>query len=172
MKSIGIDILKKVVILALVAAVTLTLMGCTKEDVSPSGGGSGTIIDLKEEPTVFCSLTMTVTGFENLEGQLLAAIFDSEDGFENDIAFVPFEVIINSEVMTLTTDSLPVGIYGAAFIHDEDMNGELNTNFIGIPNESFGFSNNPSIGFSAPGWDDIQFQVTGDTAIDIELIDF
>jgi len=37
---------------------------------------------------------------------------------------------------------LPFGTYAIKSFHDEDDNGQLNTNFMGIPSEDYGFSNN------------------------------
>lgn len=37
---------------------------------------------------------------------------------------------------------LPYGTYAIKSFHDEDGNGQLNTNFMGIPTEDYGFSNN------------------------------
>ena len=49
---------------------------------------------------------------------------------------------------------------GLSLFHDENSNTELDTTFLifaDVPNEGIGFSNNPSIGTSAPSWDDVKF---------------
>ena len=51
-------------------------------------------------------------------------------------------------------------------------NHELDINWLGMPQEGFGFSNNPSIGFSAPTYDKCNFMIEeGQTlGVPIELI--
>lgn len=54
--------------------------------------------------------------------------------------------------------NLQPGTYVITALHDEDGNGELNTT-LGIPREGFAFSNNPSIGFGAPRFDRVRFNI-------------
>ena len=51
------------------------------------------------------------------------------------------------------------GAYAIALYHDENDNRKLDTNFIGIPREGFGFSNNPPIRLGLPGNDEVRFRV-------------
>jgi uncharacterized protein (DUF2141 family) len=52
------------------------------------------------------------------------------------------------------------GAYGLALYHDENGNGKVDKNGLGIPKEGFGFSNNPQIFFSAPSFRRVRFTVT------------
>ena len=45
--------------------------------------------------------------------------------------------------MTVRFNNLAPGSYVASVQHDEDGNGKLKTNFIGMPKEGIGLSNNP-----------------------------
>lgn len=49
------------------------------------------------------------------------------------------------------------GAYGLALYHDENDNGKIDRNGLGIPKEGFGFSNNPKIFMSAPGLKSVRF---------------
>jgi uncharacterized protein (DUF2141 family) len=53
------------------------------------------------------------------------------------------------------------GTYGLVLYHDENSNGKVDRNGLGIPKEGFGFSNNPSIFFSAPSFKKVRFAVSG-----------
>ena len=53
------------------------------------------------------------------------------------------------------------GTYGLVLYHDENSNGKVDRNGLGIPKEGFGFSNNPSIFFSAPSFKRVRFAVSG-----------
>ncbi|MEC9459160.1 MAG: DUF2141 domain-containing protein [Pseudomonadota bacterium] len=50
--------------------------------------------------------------------------------------------------------NIPFGNYALAGIHDLDNNGMLSGNFLGIPKEPFGFSNNARGNFGPPKWED------------------
>ncbi len=49
------------------------------------------------------------------------------------------------------------GVYGLALYHDENANGKIDRNGLGIPKEGFGFSNNPRIFMSAPSLKSVRF---------------
>lgn len=53
------------------------------------------------------------------------------------------------------------GTYAIALYHDKDANDEFNKNFLGIPSEPFGISNDPRIGLSAPPYEKSSFLVQG-----------
>lgn len=53
------------------------------------------------------------------------------------------------------------GGYGLALYHDENDNGKIDRNGLGIPKEGFGFSNNPRIFLSAPSFAKVRFTVHG-----------
>jgi uncharacterized protein (DUF2141 family) len=64
---------------------------------------------------------------------------------------------------------LKPGTYAVSVLHDENANGRLETNFVGIPREGAGISNNALPKFSAPRFKDAAFQLRGDTAQDIRM---
>ncbi|WP_251473870.1 DUF2141 domain-containing protein [Stenotrophomonas lactitubi] len=68
-----------------------------------------------------------------------------------------------------TFKDLPAGDYAVLLTHDENDNGTLDTNLVGMPVEGYGFSNNPQV-MRKPTFDEARFSVpaTG-TTIDISL---
>ncbi len=54
---------------------------------------------------------------------------------------------------------LKPGTYAVAVFHDENGNGDLDTNFIGIPKEGYGFSNNPKSMMGPPEFKEAAFTV-------------
>jgi len=54
-------------------------------------------------------------------------------------------------------------------MHDLNGNGELDTNFVGLPQEPYGFSNNATANFGPPKWNDIRFQLDGNNQQIIDL---
>ena len=55
-------------------------------------------------------------------------------------------------------------------VHDENENNKLDTNFLGIPKESFGCSNNAKGFMGPPKWEDAKFEISNkDVVQNIEL---
>lgn len=51
------------------------------------------------------------------------------------------EVLVKEGTNTVVFDSLLSGDYAVRYFHDENENDQLDTNFVGIPKEGYGFSN-------------------------------
>ncbi len=102
-------------------------------------------------------LVLEVEGLETMDGQILVGLFDSEAGFEAEQEMIGRTVPVSGETTRITFDDLPVGNYAIKVFHDEDSDGKLDTNGLGIPSEPYGFSNNASDPFSAPEWDEARF---------------
>ncbi len=67
--------------------------------------------------------------------------------------FYPIE---NKEVIVVI-DSLKYGEYAVRVFHDENKNGKIDTNFLGIPTEDYGYSNDASGWFGPPSWEKAKF---------------
>ena len=64
---------------------------------------------------------------------------------------------------------LAPGRYAVMVRHDENDNGKLDTNLVGMPVEGYGFSNNPRV-LRKPTWDEAAFDLgAADAAIDVTL---
>lgn len=115
-------------------------------------------------------LRVTFDDLRNDKGHLLYLVFDSEKGFPDK----PEKSIQQGELPSgkakegLLLD-LPEGKYSITVIHDEDGNGKLDKNFIGMPKEGFGFSNDPRIFFGPPSFKKTLFKVSGPTQIKIQV---
>ena len=57
--------------------------------------------------------------------------------------------------------NLPYGNYAISAVHDTNGDTRLNSNFLGIPSEGIGFSNNKVIVTSAPSFGEAQFFLSG-----------
>jgi uncharacterized protein (DUF2141 family) len=53
------------------------------------------------------------------------------------------------------------GAYAVAVVHDENGNGRLDRNLLGIPTEGVGASNNPVSHFGPPKFGDARFDYSG-----------
>jgi uncharacterized protein (DUF2141 family) len=104
-----------------------------------------------------CSLTVRVTRIRNASGNLRMTLRRSED------SIVESRLIeIDAKTLTAETvfDKLPPGNYGVAVIHDENKNGKLDMNEMGMPVEGYGHSNNPERRPGPPKFDETKFTLT------------
>lgn len=98
-------------------------------------------------------------------------IFNKEDGFpgtaKNAIQSVNGQ-IVNNEGLCLFTNLNP-GVYAVSTFHDENSNAKLDTNFLGIPKENYGFSNNASQPFGPPSFKEASFEALTNVILTIKL---
>jgi len=76
---------------------------------------------------------------------------------------------------TLTADAVfdpvPQGVYAVAVFHDESMNGKLDSNFLGIPKEGYGASNNPRKRLGPPLFEQAKFSMNQpECSIEVKLM--
>ena len=65
----------------------------------------------------------------------------------------------------LTINNLKPGSYSFKYFHDKNNNNKIDTNFIGIPKEGFGFANNAMNKFGPPDFKKTIFEVKLDTTL-------
>jgi uncharacterized protein (DUF2141 family) len=108
------------------------------------------------------SLTVTIEGLKNQEGQVCLSLFSSAQGFpdESDRAVASRCIRAESIPLSVTFSNLSPGNYAVAVIHDANNDGKLNTGFLGIPKEGIGFSQNPRLRFSAPSFEDTSLSIS------------
>lgn len=71
----------------------------------------------------------------------------------------------------ITINSVEPGTYALSIFHDEDNNNELSTNFFGVPNEGYGFSNNVIGSFGKPTFTEASFIVNdGKETINLSVV--
>ena len=110
-----------------------------------------------------------ILGIKNNVGTVACALFDSPDGFPKEfLRYATNIMVIQIRDAEARCDFLdiPPGTYALAVSHDENMNGKLDTNWLGIPKEGYGFSNEAKAGFGAPSFAAASFPYDGQ---DMEL---
>lgn len=101
---------------------------------------------------------LTVIGFESDDGKAMIALFNSEEAYsENGERFKYVAADIKDSKAEWTIEELPFGEYAIKLYHDENENMELDRNMLGIPSETFGFSNNATGSFGPADYEDAKF---------------
>ena len=111
--------------------------------------------------TLTSELTLTMVGFESDDGYAMVALANSRDTFDargdGPKPYKNARLKIKNGLAKHVFESLPHGEYAIKVFHDENSNQILDTGFLGIPKESFGFSNNASGTIGPPDYDDARF---------------
>jgi uncharacterized protein (DUF2141 family) len=104
-------------------------------------------------------ILITIEKVRSSDGTIKVELYgdDSQNSKGRKVARTRVKAVEGETELCLNAPS--AGDYSIAFYHDENDNGKFDQNFVGIPKEGFGFSNNPEIGFSRPDHDEIRFQV-------------
>lgn len=109
-------------------------------------------------------LIVKIEGFENDRGKAMIALCDSELNFNSETK--PFRSAIadiSNKTTSVSFDDLISGEYAIKTFHDENSDESLNTGFLGIPTEAYGFSNNARGQFGPADWEDAKFILNQDT---------
>ena len=107
-----------------------------------------------------------VLNIRNSTGTVDCALFDSAVGFPIEVLRLATNVMVIKVRHTEARcdfEDIPSGTYALAVIHDENMNGKLDTNWLGIPTEGYGFSNDAKALLGAPSFSVASFQYDGGT---------
>ena len=90
-------------------------------------------------------LTVTISDIRNAKGTIMVAVEKSDAGWNDQEKPVAAQKIPASGKEVVLKFDLPAGEYAVQVMHDENDNGKLDTNFMGMPTEGYGFSNNPQV---------------------------
>lgn len=114
-----------------------------------------------QAPTPMSSIALVIDNLQTRHGNIHIAVYDTEEKFVKSLT--PFRLKVHETPaeghLLLQLDSLPYGRYALAVYHDENGNGGLDKNLLGIPKEPYGFSNNPRAKWSAPTYEETSFEL-------------
>ena len=110
-------------------------------------------------------------------GEIHVAVYDNAEAFEADrgekggaAPGIVDGTIVMVEAGTSTFEyELPAGQYAVGIFHDVNLNNKMDNNFLGLPKEQFGFSNNARALFGPPSYEDAAFELKGVTKQSIDL---
>ena len=105
---------------------------------------------------------------EEPRGQLLIAVYDNDVDFLGDDSFLLKKVNIESTKDQEISFYLPSGKFAISVFHDINGDEELNTNFVGIPKEPYGFSKARGT-FGPPSFEKASFVMPGSPSLVIAL---
>lgn len=115
------------------------------------------------------SLSVTVTGMRAVRGRLVACLWRDGAGFPScakSRTARRIAVPVTATSMRIDFPGLAPGRYAVTVDHDENGDGKAGRNFIGMPTEGVGASNNPG---GMPGFEKSLVDVAGQGAITVRM---
>lgn len=109
------------------------------------------------------SIKVVVVGLHSNNGEVDCALFGSAEGFPGDSGKAIKTMtskIENGQGVCIFSGVAP-GDYAVSVFHDENGNGKLDRNFMGMPKEGVGASNDAAGHFGPPKFTDARFSFKG-----------
>jgi len=108
--------------------------------------------------------SVTIDNIKNGKGSLIVTLYTPEirSAFpaHPEKALEKSNVPIEGERQTIVFKNLNDGNYEISTVHDENGNGKMDSNFLGLPKEGFGFSNNPTLLRGGPEFEAVSVPVS------------
>ena len=107
-------------------------------------------------PVLAADLAVEVHGIQSDDGRLFVAVHSPEtrEDFPSDVGIVAgLQQRARAGTIRFVLRDLPPGRYAVAAFHDENGNGDLDTNLLGMPSEGTGFANDPPSSFGPPDFE-------------------
>lgn len=122
-------------------------------------------------PAAANSITIVIENVKQDKGKIMLQLLSGEDEFEERAEpTAKFALRARTGQMRVFTSNLPEGDYAVRVMHDINDNGELDTNFVGLPTEPYAFSNNATGNFGPPQWKDVKFRLSDSVVQKMHLI--
>jgi uncharacterized protein (DUF2141 family) len=101
------------------------------------------------------TITVRIEALRNDQGTVYVSLYDNQKAFaDNKAAVQSGQARPKQRMAVVVLENVVPGRYALSFIHDENDNKKLDTNFIGIPKEGFGYSKDAMGRFGPPKFDD------------------
>ena len=105
-------------------------------------------------------IIVQVTNFKNNKGVCFVCLYDNAKAFAGKGQPVICSTVgITNKAANASFDNVAEGTYAISVIHDANNNKKFDTNFMGIPTEGYGASQNKLPFAAAPKFDENKFTV-------------
>lgn len=104
------------------------------------------------------NITVIVKTGGQTGGNIHLALFENAASFpKNSEAYQGIKLPASSGFTQHTFERIPWGTYALAVFHDLNGNDKLDRNFLGVPSEPYAFSNNPTVKWKEPTFEEAAF---------------
>ena len=121
-------------------------------------------------PACAADLTVTLHDVRVRTGTIKLVLVDSQAGWDGQAPPVAADgAPPGGDTATFVFKGLEPGTYAVSAMHDENGNGKLDTNLVGLPTERYGFSNDARGKLGAPDFEAAAIGVDADLQSAIHL---
>lgn len=110
--------------------------------------------------SIHAEITVIIKGAKNVKGKIMIALYE-QSGYLNPSKMVAKTMTNASAKKVVKFTNIKPGRYAIAVFHDENLNQKLDTNFLGMPQEGYGFSNYAKGNMGPPNFSDSSFYYDG-----------
>ncbi|MCK0109253.1 DUF2141 domain-containing protein [Flavobacteriaceae bacterium S0825] len=104
------------------------------------------------------NITVKITNLDGNAGKVYVALYNSETTFLEKKYKSTISTIKDSSC-EVVFENVPNGVYAISLFHDKNDNNKMDSNFLGIPKEDYGCSNNAKGFMGPPKWKDAKFKI-------------
>lgn len=106
-------------------------------------------------------INVEVTGLRSNSGEVRVHLYSSKEGFPSNPrkAMATIVIVIGNSGASVIFRDIPFGDYAISVLHDENGNKKMDMNWLMIPKEGFGASNNPRFTLGPPSFNDARFRI-------------
>lgn len=131
------------------------------------------LLTLSTGASTAAELVVRITGLAEPLGEVRCSLFAGANGFPMDTSGARVaSLAADAKGVTCRFANVAEGSYAVAIGHDLNGNKRVDTNFVGMPTEQWGVSNNARPSLRAPRFDEAVFKVAADASevvIDIKV---
>jgi uncharacterized protein (DUF2141 family) len=108
-------------------------------------------------------LLVRVVGLRNNKGDVRCTLFSSAEEFptNDDQMATTVTAPIIGQVAICEFSAIAPGTYAVVFFHDENADGKFNRDWLGLPKEGYGFSNDAPARWHTPSFNAASFPFSG-----------
>jgi uncharacterized protein (DUF2141 family) len=122
------------------------------------------LLSLAAHAVSAANLTIVVKDVHSATGSVFIAVYDSDSSFmKAPLAKASRQAKAVKGTVTFVIPNLPAGKYAVTSYHDENGNGKMDTNSLGVPTEGYGFSNDAQGIAGPPKYSQAAFDFDGKT---------
>lgn len=120
-----------------------------------------------EAASTSLTLTVPVSTLRSAKGQVFVAVYERRSWLVPGKFKMFQRVPAQNGTVQVTIADIPGGRYALAVFHDENGNGKVDTNWLGLPSEGFGFSRVTAL--RVPSFDETSFDARRERTMPVRL---
>jgi len=103
-------------------------------------------------------ITIQIKNIDNNKEYVFVVLYNAKDAFLNE-SYKGVKSNIKQNSCEVIFKNIPKGVYAISLFHDENENNKMDKNFLNIPMEDYGCSNNAKGFMGPPKWEDAKFEI-------------